>query len=60
MTTRTYSVTPTEGPSRLVEATNQAQALRHVAKDTFTVKIAGGMEVARLMSSGVKLEQAAE
>lgn len=58
--TRTYIVTPVD-PSmepRLVEATSQAQALRHVALDTLGVKVAGGMEVARLMSAGAKLEKA--
>lgn len=58
--TRTYVVTPVDSSiePRLVEATSQAQALRHVALDTLGVKVAGGIEVARLMESGVQLEKA--
>ncbi len=58
--TRTYLVKPAEGKARLVEATNQAQALRHVAKDTFTVTVASGLETAKAMEAGAKLEQAGE
>lgn len=58
--TRTYLVKPQDGQPRLVEATNPAQALRHVAKDAFTVKVAGGLDVAKAMEAGAKLEQAGE
>lgn len=45
--------------TRLVRASTQAQALRHVARDTFTVAVASALETAELMNLGVKLEAAA-
>lgn len=46
------------GVTRLVKATNQAQALRHVARDRFDVRVASALEVADLMASGVKVQDA--
>ena len=42
----------------LVQATSQAQALRHVAGRLYSVEVAKAMDVAHLMSDGVKLETA--
>lgn len=43
----------------LVQATSQAQALRHVAGRMYSVEVAKAVDVAHLMSSGVNLEVAA-
>lgn len=57
MQTRIYAVTSkTDGKARLVEATNPAQAMRHVAHDLFDVSPANARTVANLMSQGVSLE----
>lgn len=48
------------GEDRLVNASSQAQALRHAAKGTFTVKTANSGDVMRLMGKGVKVEEAGE
>ncbi len=45
-------------PVRVIEADNAAQVTRHVAADTFSIKTANSVEVARLMSAGAKLEDA--
>ena len=37
---RPYVITDKQGTQRLVQAINQAQALRHVATDQFSVKAA--------------------
>lgn len=44
--------------SRLVKATNQAQALRYVARHTFTVAVASAVQVGELMAAGAKIEDA--
>ena len=56
-TQRIYIVTAKSGAKRLVQATNPAQALRHVASNEFGVQAAKAVEVAQLMSAGVVLEQ---
>lgn len=43
---------------RLVEASSRAQAIRHVAEDTLTCRVAGTLDVARLMGMGAKVEVA--
>lgn len=48
------------GEDRLINASSQAQALRHAAKGTFTVKTANSGDVMRLMKAGVKVEEAGE
>ena len=59
--TRLYVITGPGTPSpRLIEASTPAQALRHVARDVFTVAVAGSLEVAQLMRSGVSVERARE
>ncbi len=55
---RIYHVISTKGDSSLVKATNQAQALRHVARHTFSVKAATALEVAEQMAGGMKVEDA--
>lgn len=56
--TRPYVITGKDGAQRLVQAGTQAQALRHVATDQFTVKAASASEVIELMQSGVQPEMA--
>jgi hypothetical protein len=56
--TRPYIVADKSGAQRIVQAINQAQALRHVATDQFTVKAASASEVIDLMTAGVKPETA--
>lgn len=61
--TRLYIIAAKEaGPDagRLVEASSRAQAIRHVAEDTLTCRVAGALDVARLMGCGVSVEQARE
>ena len=55
---RVYKVT-TGGQTYLVQATNQAQALRHIAGKMFTIEVAKTMEVVQLMTNGAKVEVAA-
>ena len=51
--TRPYQVTHREtGVSRFVEAGNPAQALRHVAKDVFEVRVPSALELARHAAAG--------
>lgn len=54
---RIYKVTNGDN-TYLVQATSQAQALRHVAGRLYSVEVAKAMDVAHLMSDGVKLETA--
>lgn len=52
-----YSVTDmTHSSTRLVDAPNPAQALRHVTSSQFAVKAASASLVAKLMGAGIKLE----
>ena len=52
-----YSVTDlTHSSTRLVDAPNPAQALRHVTSQQFAVKAATAGLVAKLMGAGIKLE----
>lgn len=54
---RTYIVSSKAG-DRLVVATNQSQAIRHVVSQEYKARSADGMEVATLMERGIKLERA--
>lgn len=55
-----YVVTDTANTAtRLIEAPNPAQALRHVTSQQFAVKAATAALVAKLMGTGVKLESIA-
>lgn len=54
---RIYIVT-SGNTEKLVKATNQAQALRHVARTTYAVRAATVIEVAEKMGVGAKVEDA--
>lgn len=54
---RIYKVTNGDN-TYLVQAASQAQALRHVAGRLYSVEVAKAMDVAHLMSDGIKLETA--
>lgn len=62
MQTRIYVVASTKRLSdsgvRLVEASSQSQAVRHVAQDEYDVRVATPKDVGQLMSLGVKIESA--
>jgi len=45
---------------RLVSSDNKSQAVRHVAADTFAIESATAVMVGKLMTDGVKLEDASE
>ena len=52
-----YAVTSTTNKTtRLVEAPNPSQALRHVTTEQFAVKAASAALVAKLMGAGIALE----
>jgi len=54
---RIYAVTRKgHGTLRLVKATNWAQALRHVAKDEYTVDVAEQDQLVEAVNRGVKVE----
>ena len=48
------------GKTTLVRAMSQAQALRHIADEIFTVEIAKAVNVADLMAKGVHLKVAVQ
>ena len=54
---RIYKVTG-NGRTQLVRASSQAQALRHIAGEIFTVEVAKIIEVADLIVKGVHLKVA--
>ena len=52
-----YVVTDTvNSATRLIEAPNPAQALRHVTHQQFACKVATAALVAKLMGAGIKVE----
>jgi hypothetical protein len=52
-----YVVTDTQASTtRLIEAHNPAQAVRHVTDERFAAKAASAALVAKLMGAGIKLE----
>jgi hypothetical protein len=53
---RIYTVAGKDGKTRLIEATHPAHALRHVAADTFTVKVATQRELVDALRRGVNVE----
>ncbi len=55
--TRLYTVKNGD-KARLVEAANPAQAVRHVAADTFTCSVTGALEAVQLRDQGVAVEKA--
>lgn len=54
---RTYLVTG-NGQQRIVIATSQAQAIRHVVAQDYKAEVADGLQVAKLTATGVAVEQA--
>ncbi len=57
---RPYIITDKSGATRLVQASNQAQALRHAAINQFTVRTATANDVLELMAKGVQPEVASQ
>jgi hypothetical protein len=55
---RIYKVSG-NGKSHLVQASSQAQALRHVAGKLYLVEVAKAVDVAQLMGKGATVEVAA-
>lgn len=60
MTTRIYVVVQKDKPSRLVEATSAAQAIRHCAQQEYSAGIARPKDVASLLCAGTTVEKANE
>ena len=57
--TRIYLVTDTEsGKKRLVRASNQPQAVRHAARNKFSVEVAGQDDLVSLVATGCPVEEA--
>lgn len=56
--TRIYKVAPSAegGKARLVRASHPSLALRHVAADTFTVKVASQDDLVLALERGIKVE----
>lgn len=52
---RIYKVTG-NGASHLVQASSQAQALRHIAGKLYLVEVAKAIDVAHLMGKGATVE----
>lgn len=57
--TRIYLVNGPTG-SRLVKATVASQAITHVAKSAFSVKVASQDDLVEALSSGIKVESYGE
>ncbi len=56
-TTRVYAITDkTTKKPRLVRATHPSTALRHVAADAFTVRVASQDDLLTAIAAGVKVE----
>jgi hypothetical protein len=60
MSDRLYVVTPNAGASRLIRASNKAQAIAHAARTTFTATVAGPDDAFDLARKGVDIEVAGE
>lgn len=60
MQTRIYVVVEKDGTKRMIEATSQAQAIRHCVKDRFTASVATAKDVADLSRAGIQVERAGE
>lgn len=57
--TRIYLVQDTESKTKaLVRASNQAQAIRHVARNRLAVAVASQDDLVELLAGGVKVEDA--
>lgn len=53
-------INPVQLRERLVEATNKASAIRHIANETITAEVAEIADAMRLAQAGVKVEKAGE
>lgn len=53
---RIYVVRSHSGGERLVEASNKAQAISFVAKNTITAEVASQSELVRLVQAGITVE----
>ena len=59
MSLRIYRVINTEtAAEHLVRAQSQAQAIRHVVKETYRAAVAGQETIVELLTSGVKVQDA--
>lgn len=57
MQTRLYKITEiATGIIRIVEATNAATAMKHVAEANYTCISVGGLDAVKLIDAGVKFE----
>ena len=54
---RTYLVTG-NGVQRIVIASNQAQAIRHVVAQDYKAEVADGVQVAAMIAMGTRVEHA--
>jgi hypothetical protein len=59
-TTRIYLVNSTDGATRLVKATVASQAITHVAKSAFSVRVASQDDLVEALSNGTKVESYAD
>ncbi len=55
---RIYLTEKKDGSKALVKATNQAQGLRHIARNEFSIKVASALDVAECMAAGMAVEDA--
>lgn len=61
MSLRIYRVINTEtAAEHLVRASSQAQAIRHVVKETYRAAVAGPETLVELLTAGVKVQDASE
>ncbi|GIK83051.1 MAG: hypothetical protein BroJett024_41560 [Alphaproteobacteria bacterium] len=59
MSQRIYRVINTEtAAEHLVRASSQAQAIRHVVKETYRAAVAGQETIVELLTSGAKVQDA--
>jgi hypothetical protein len=60
--TRIYAVKPkgSEGPPRLIRASTQAQAMRHVARDTLQCAVASQDDIVTAINAGAKVETSSD
>lgn len=58
MQSRIYVVISETEPTRLVEATSQAQAIRHVVANKYRAEVATTKDVAHGMQAGLTVESA--
>jgi hypothetical protein len=54
---RIYAVLNGDKKARLVRASHPANALQHVARTTYTVRVATQADLETLLGSGIKVEE---